>query len=111
MNKFNWLSYAVVFVVAGAFVLAFAMDSEIRKDDPTEEHRCMKAEDISIRCAMRVHELEQEQDRLRLRVDELEERHEALEEMVYGFHPTNKTVKDASQWTCVYHNWTGDEDD
>jgi hypothetical protein len=55
--------------------------------------------------------MEQEQDMLRLRVEDLEERHEALEEMVYGFHPTNKTVKDASQWTCIYHNWTGDEND
>ena len=76
-----------------------------------QPHNAMQANDRVTACAMRIHTMEQEQDMLRLRVEELEERHEALEEMVYGFHPTNKTVKDASQWTCVYHNWTGDEDD
>lgn len=76
-----------------------------------QPNNAMRAKDRVIACAMRIHTMEQEQDMLRLRVEELEERHEALEEMVYGFHPTNKTVKDASQWACVYHNWTGDEDD
>ena len=111
MNRMSWAAYAAMFTVVGALVLALAVDWKIRSDDPMEEHHAMQANDRAIACAMRIHTLEQEQDMLRLRVEELEERHESLEEMVYGFHPTNKTVKDASQWTCVYHNWTGDEDD
>ena len=87
MNKFNWLSYAVVFVIAGAFVLAFAMDREIRKDDPMEEHRCMKAEDISVRCAMRVHELEQRVDLHELRLEE-------MERMVFGTNFNTGTKND-----------------
>lgn len=78
-----------------------------------QPHNAMRVKDRVIACAMRIHtmEQEQEQDMLRLRVDDLEERHEALEEMVYGFHPTNKAVKGANKLICVYHNWTGDEDD
>lgn len=87
MNKMSWAAYAAMFTVIGALVLALAVDWKIRSDDPMDEHRCMKAEDISIRCAMRIHMLEQ-------RIDMHEIRLEEMERMVFGTNFTKEVNND-----------------
>lgn len=77
-DKF-WPDMLRIFLVMSSiavFVVAIITLAIVHRDDPdpTEEHRCMQANDRVIACAMRIHTLEQEVDMLRLRVEELEER-------------------------------------
>lgn len=77
-DKF-WPDMLRIFLVMSSiavFVVAVITLAIVHRDDPdpTEEHRCMQANDRAIACAMRIHTLEQEVDMLRLRVEELEER-------------------------------------
>ena len=76
----------VCLVVIGGVCLCAHKERMVEKD-PMEEHRCMKAEDISIRCAMRIHALEQRVDMHELRLEE-------MERMVFGTNFTKEVNND-----------------
>ena len=72
----SWVVCVIVSAVLANLIVR-AMDREARDRYGADEHRCMKAEDISIRCAMRIHTLEQRIDMHELRLEE-------MERMVFG---------------------------
>ena len=72
----SWVVCVIVSAVLANLIVR-AIDREARERYGADEHRCMKAEDISVRCAMRVHELEQRVDLHELRLEE-------MERMVFG---------------------------
>ena len=82
----SWLACVLVATVLANLIVR-AMDREARDRYGADEHRCMKAEDISIRCAMRVHELEQRIDMHELRLEE-------MERMVFGTNFTKEVNND-----------------
>ena len=67
----SWVVCVIVSAVLANLIVR-AMDREARDRYGADEHRCMKAEDISIRCAMRIHTLEQRIDMHELRLEEME---------------------------------------
>lgn len=67
----SWLACVLVAAVLANLIVR-SLDRTARGRYGADEHRCMKAEDISIRCAMRIHMLEQRIDMHELRLEEME---------------------------------------
>lgn len=82
----SWLACVLVAAVL-ANLIVMSLDRTARERYGVDEHRCMKAEDISIRCAMRIHMLEQRIDMHELRLEE-------MERMVFGTNFTKEVNND-----------------
>jgi hypothetical protein len=82
----SWVACVIVSAVLANMIVR-AIDREARDRYGADEHRCMKAEDISIRCAMRIHALEQRIDMHELRLEE-------MERMVFGTNFTKEVNND-----------------
>ena len=82
----SWLACVIVAAVL-ANLIVMSLDRTARERYGADEHRCMKAEDISIRCAMRIHTLEQRIDMHELRLEE-------MERMVFGTNFTKEVNND-----------------